>query len=113
MPLGEDVLVEGAEVSGVGSDRGGAVAPDRSLAGSKGGVSDAGRGPTTGVGVHVAAARIPQVVLAVAVFALGDPPEAGVRPVGVDGQQEPLLEDVAVENLPGADRGELGGEADP
>ncbi len=99
-------------MGGVRGDRGGPVSPDVCLAGGEGGVGDPGRGSPAGVEVHVAAAGIAQVVLAVAVLALGDPAQPGVGAIGVDGQEEPLLKNVAVEDLTGADGGELGGEAD-
>lgn len=47
-----------------------------------------------------------------AVLTLGDPVQTGVGPIRADGQQPPLLEDVSVESLAGADGGELAGETD-
>jgi len=78
VPLGEDVLVVGVEVGGVRRDGGGAVSPDGGLAGGEGGVGDAGGGTSGGVEVEVAAAGVAQVILAVAMLALGDAPQTGV-----------------------------------
>ena len=91
VPLGEDVLVERAEVGRVGGDRGRPGAPDRLGAGGERGVGDLdGDGPGH-LGGQVPAAHVPDVVLAVpGLCVAGDGADAGVGAVGVDGQQQPL-----------------------
>ncbi len=95
-------------MSGVGCDGGGAFAPDVAVAGGEGGVGQLcgdGSGAFEG---EVPAGGVADVALVVAVVTLGNRPDAGVGPVGVGDQQQPLPQGVALDRLPGADRGELG-----
>ena len=108
VPLGEQVLVVGAEMGGVGRHRGGALAPDAPLAGGEGGVGQLDGGGPGAVEGEVPAGDVADVALAVAVVALGHGADAGVGPVGVGDEQQALPQGVTLDRLPGADRGELG-----
>src|SRR5216684_441084 len=83
VPLGEDVLVVGPEVGGVGGDRGGALAAQPALPGGEGGVGDRPGGFSAGVDGEVAPPHVAQVVLAVGMVTRGHGPDSSVGAVGV------------------------------
>ena len=84
VPLGEQVLVVGADVGGVGGDRGRALAPQLGAAGGEGGVRDLDGDGASGLGGQIAAAHVAQLVLGVAVAAGRHGLDPGVRAVRVD-----------------------------
>jgi len=93
VPFGEDVLIERPEVGGVAGHGGRPGAPHGVRAGGEGGVGDLDGDGAGHLGGQVAAAHVPDVVLAVAVDGVaGDRADPGVGAVGVDGQQQPLGE---------------------
>jgi hypothetical protein len=95
VPLGEDVLVERAEVRRVAGHGGRAGAPDGLRPGCERRVGDLDRDGPGHFGGQVAAAHVPDVVLTVAVLAAArDRADACVGAVGIDGQQQPFREDV-------------------
>jgi hypothetical protein len=106
VPFGEDILVEGRKVGGVGGYRSSALAPQPRVAGGEGGVRDRAGGIPARLDGDVAAADVVQVVFAVRVVARRDRPDPGVGAVGVDQQQQPLEQHGRVEVLPAAKRGE-------
>ena len=107
MPFGEDVLVEGGEVGGVGGDRGGSLTPQPRLPGRERGVGDRAGRLAAGLYGEEPAACVAQVVLGVAVLACRHGGDPGVGPVGVDQQQQqPLEEHGRVDVAAGAGRGE-------
>lgn len=69
MPLGEHVLIERSEMQGVRGDGGGAGAPQTHSSRSEGGIGDVDRDPPRRLGAQVAAPRVTDIVLAVAVRA--------------------------------------------
>ena len=75
-------------------------------AGGEGGVGDLDRDPPRRLGGQVAAARVADVVLAVAVRAAGDGADAGVGAVGVDRQQQALGQHVLGQVAAVGDRGD-------
>jgi hypothetical protein len=83
VPFGEDVLVEGRKVGGVGGYRSSALAPQPRVAGGEGGVRDRAGGIPARLDGDVAAADVAQVVFAVRVVARRDRPDPGVGAVGV------------------------------
>ena len=97
VPLGEQVLVPGAEVSRVAGHRGRPLAPDRLVARGERGVGDLDRQRLGQPGGQVPAAGVVQVmhhggaVIRAAVGG-GNRANPGAGPVGVEDQQEPFQE---------------------
>ena len=105
VPLGEDVLVVGAEVRRVAGHGGRAGAPRLLRADGEGGVGDLHCHRPCGLGGQEAAAYVTQVVLAVAVIACRGGLDAGVGAVAVHAQQQPLGQDRGIHAGADADAG--------
>jgi hypothetical protein len=106
VPLGEQVLVVGTHVRGVGGDRGRALSPQVGAAGGEGGVRYLDGDGAGCLGGQVAAAHVAQFVLGVAVAAGGHGLDPGVRAVGVDDQEQALGQDLCREGAAAGDRGD-------
>ncbi len=110
VPLGEQVLVPGPEVSGVRCHRRRSGAPQPAVAGGEGGVGDLDGDLPRGLGGEVAAPDVPDPFFAVAVPALGraagDRADAGVGAVGVDRQHQPFARHLGMELTGAGDRGD-------
>ena len=112
VPLGHQVLVEGAEVLAVRGAGRRALAPDPGMARGQRRVDHAPGRVAQGVGVDVAPARVQQLLVAEAVPADGEALQPGVGAEAVEAEQQPAPHLVAVGRLARRRRREGGGEAD-
>jgi len=112
VPLGHQVLVEGAEMLAVRGAGGRALAPDPGVAHGKRRVDHPPGRVAQGVSVDVAPARVQQLLVAEAVPADRQALQPGVGAQAVEAEQQPAPHLVAVDRLAGCRGGEGVGEAD-
>jgi hypothetical protein len=97
VPLGQDVLIDRADVLGVRADRRRRLPPDLRVAGGERRVCDLDRERADDLGGQEPSADIAQVILGVAMVAGGDVSDPGVRPVGEQHQLQPFGQRVFAE----------------
>lgn len=93
VPLGGQVLVEGAEVFGIGGAAGGPLAPDRRVTGAQGPIGHDGDGPAERFDGDVAAPDVGQILVGHSDMAPSHALQTGIGAQPVQAEQQAGLED--------------------